>query len=345
MSALKTCSTCKNQFLVKFRWQIETSKTGVKYYCAENCRSEKREEVGKNTCSVCEKGFELKYAYQRLEQGSKVTLFCSMECRNPHVSDFRKSQKKGPMKIAVLNQKGGTGKTTTTVSLAAGLAEQGNKVLVLDVDTQGHVGISLGAEGDKTLYHLMIEKQKLSNVAISARPNLDIVIGDETLAAAEIFLARMDHGRDTVMRESLLELDGYDFVLLDCGPSMSLMNTNALTFADYLVVPVACDYLSLVGVKQVMRTLKKVNSQLMHPIEVLGILPTFYDMRNRISDQAIRTLKGHFQSKVLPPVRVNTALKEAPAERKTIFEFSQHSRGSVDYRKLVKWVEKQRLNV
>ncbi len=342
MSALKTCSTCNTQFLVKFRWQIETSQTGVKYFCKQSCQNEKREEEGKNTCSVCDKAFELTYAYQRLDQGSQVTLFCSMECRNPHVSAFRKSQTKGPMKIAVLNQKGGTGKTTTTVSLAAGLAANGNKVLVIDVDTQGHVGISLGSEGSKTLYHLMVEKRPLKEVIVSSRPNLDIVVGDETLASAEIFLARLDSGRDTLMRESLHDLEEYDFVLLDCGPSMSLMNTNALTFADFLVIPVACDYLSLVGVKQVMRTLKKVNSELMHPIEILGILPTFYDMRNRISDQAIRTLKGHFQSKVLPAVRVNTALKEAPAERQTIFEFAKHSRGAVDYKKLVKWVERQR---
>ena len=144
------------------------------------------------------------------------------------------------------------------------------------------------------------------------------------------------------MRDKLTDLDDYDFVLLDCGPSLSLLNMNALTFADHLIVPVSCDYLSLVGVKQVMKTLKNVNQVLLHPIGILGILPTFYDMRNNISDESVRTLKGYFHDKVLPPIRVNTKLKEAPSLQKTIFEFAPDSRGASDYQRVVDWVVEER---
>jgi chromosome partitioning protein len=245
------------------------------------------------------------------------------------------------MRIAVLNQKGGTGKTTTTVNMGAGLAAEGHRVLIIDVDSQGHVGISLGTKGKKTLYDLLVEDAPIDDCVVSARPNLDILIGNESLASSEIVLARMNDSRDTVLRDKLRAEDRYDFILLDCGPSLSILNMNALTFADHLLVPVSCDYLSLVGVKQVLKTLKNVNQVLMHPISILGILPTFYDMRNNISDESVRTLKGHFHDKVLPPIRINTRLKEAPQHQQTIFEYAPDSRGANDYRKLVEWLAQQ----
>lgn len=343
-TALKSCCVCGTQFLVQFRMQIEHRGDDVLYYCTQRCRGQAQAERGEVECSSCGQSFELKYAFQRLQQGSEVQHFCSMECRNPVVTDYRKAavqSERGPMRIAVLNQKGGTGKTTTTVNVAAGLAEAGHKVLVVDVDSQGHVAVSLGVEGSRTLYHLLVEEKPLSECVVAARPNLDILPGNETLASAEIVLARMNEGRDKILRDKLVAERGYDFILLDCGPSLSILNMNALTFADHLVVPVSCDYLSLVGVKQVLKTLKNVNSVLMHNISILGILPTFYDMRNNISDESVRTLQGHFHDKVLPAIRVNTRLKEAPQHKQTIFEYAPDSRGAQDYRKLVDWIEKQ----
>ena len=115
-------------------------------------------------------------------------------------------------------------------------------------------------------------------------------------------------------------------------------NQNALTYADHILIPVSCDYLSLVGVKQILRTLKKVNELLLHPVSILGVVPTFYDVRTRISVEAVNTLKSYFKDRVLPPIRVNTRLKEAPSHKKTIFEYAPDSRGSKDYRQLVKRV-------
>ncbi len=341
-AGFKTCSVCGERFLLKGSEQIRRDDSGGRtFFCSEACRKQDEQDRGRVTCSVCESTFEPTYAYQRAEQDGEVVYFCSMDCRQPATEQQRRraaDARLGPMRLAVMNQKGGTGKTTTSVSLAAGLAEAGHRVLLIDVDSQGHVGISLGVEGEQTLYDLIVEEVPLKDVVVSARPNLDVIDADESLASAEIFLARRDGARDRLLRERIRGELEYDFVLLDCGPSISLLNKNALTFADDLIVPVACDFLSLVGVKQVMRTMKKVNKMLVHPIDILGILPTFYDLRNNISDESVKTLKGHFHDKVLPPIRVNTRLKEAPQHNQTIFEYAPNSRGAKDYRKLVDWL-------
>lgn len=343
--ALKNCSVCDRQFLVKGPDHIRRDGGEVTYFCSSECRGKHRDDSGMAVCSVCDEEFEPKYAYQRGQDDGEVVYFCSMECRRPVASRRHKKdqrRKKGAMSIAILNQKGGTGKTTTSVSLAAGLAEDGHEVLVVDLDSQGHIGVSFGVESDDTLSDVLVDNRPLEECVVGARPNLDVLMADEGLSDAEIELARMNGRRDRVLQQRLDTRHDYDFVLLDCSPSLSLVNKNALTYADHLLVPVACDFLSLVGVKQVMRTLKKVNKELMNPIDLLGILPTFYDMRANISDESIKTLKGHFNDKVLPPIRVNTRLKEAPSENETIFEYAPSSRGAEDYRKVVDWlVERQ----
>ena len=342
-SALKICAVCDSEFMVKFRYQIDHKDGGVAYYCSQDCRQQAMSADGQVQCDACGTPFEPTYAYQQVKQGNQVLHYCSMECRQPQVKDFRRratQDQRGPMRIAVLNQKGGTGKTTTTVSLGAGLAEEGYRVLIIDVDSQGHVGISLGCDdrAEHSLYHLMIEGMPLESCTVEARPNLDVLPGDDSLASAEIFLARQPDDRDKKLRQTLGDHKGYDIILLDCGPSLSLLNMNALTFADHLLVPVSCDFLSLVGVKQVLKTLKNINKVLLHPIQILGILPTFYDMRNNISDESIKTLKGYFHDQVLEPIRVNTRLKEAPQHSQTIFEYAPSSRGAKDYQRLVDWV-------
>src|SRR6185436_10309358 len=118
-------------------------------------------------------------------------------------------------------------------------------------------------------------------------------------------------------------------------PSLNLLNQNALVFADALVVPVSCDYLSLVGIKQVLKTVRGVNELLKHPVAIFGVLPTFYDVRNRICRDAVDALVQHFADRVLSPIRVNTRLKEAPMEKKTIFEYAPDSNGAADYLGLV----------
>jgi chromosome partitioning protein len=241
----------------------------------------------------------------------------------------------GPRRLAVFNHKGGTGKTTTTVSIAAGLAERGLKVLLVDTDSQGNVGVSFNVKTERSLYHVLVMGLKPQDAAVVVRPNLDLICANETLAAAELYLAGRQN-RDRILRERLIAAsDSYDVVLVDCSPSLSLMNQNALVFADGILVPVACDFLSLVGVRQVIKTVKNVNSLLHHPVQIWGVLPTFYDARARICRDAIDTLKQHFGERCLSPIRATMKVKEAPAQGKTIFEYAPGSNAAKDYRRVV----------
>ncbi len=296
---------------------------------------------GPTRCDVCGTEFELRYAYQQVSVREERRYACGQACRDQLLSGIPGRQGNGrreTARLAILNQKGGTGKTTTAVNLAAGLAAEGRRVLLVDVDAQGHVGVSLGVRGQRTLYHVIVEGQDPRQCVARAGENLDVVTSDETLASAEIFLARKNEGRDRILRSRMASVSDYDYVILDCGPSLSLLNMNALTFADELLVPVSCDFLSLVGVRQILKTVKHVNELLLHPIRIMGVLPTFYDQRNRISDESVKSLQSYFKDRVLPPIRVNTRLKEAPSHRKTIFEYAPYSRGANDYRRLVRSV-------
>lgn len=286
------------------------------------------------SCVTCGQAFELEYPFQLVAAGAERLAFCSMACRTAE-GRARQSTRREPHKIAVFNHKGGTGKTTTAINLAAGLAESGLQVLLIDADGQGNVGASLGIRGELSLYHVLVQGESAEKAAVPVRQNLDVLTSNETLAAAELYLAQRPN-RDRVLRERLKgSMNGYDVVIVDCAPALSLMNQNAMVLADGVLVPVSCDYLSLVGVRQVMRTLSHVRDLLSHPVELLGVAPTFFDTRNRISREALETLQGHFGDQCLPPIRINTRLREAPSAKQTIFEYAASSHGALDYMALV----------
>jgi chromosome partitioning protein len=293
-------------------------------------------------CSACGRAFRPAFVYQlAVTQDGDRRHFCSLDCRKAGLGDeaFRARRAR---RIAILNQKGGTGKTTTAVNLAAGLAERGLKVLLIDSDAQGNVGVSLGVAGERSLYHVLVDNADPTEAAVPVRAHLDVVTSDATLAAAEIWLARQnpDH-RSRVMtrRLNLMQVSRrYDHVVVDCGPSLNLLNQNALSYADEVVIPVTCDYLALVGVKQVLRTIKDVERHLHHAVRVSAVLPTFYDGRTRLAREVLETLQGHFKHKCLEPIRLNTRLAEAPSHKKTIFEYAPQSHGAADYNRVVDWV-------
>ncbi len=240
-----------------------------------------------------------------------------------------------PRVVAVFNHKGGTGKTTTSVSIAAGLAAQGRRVLLVDTDAQGNVAVSLDVKSERSLYHVLVMGLPLKSAAQTVRENLDLVASNETLAAAELYLAGRQN-RDRVLRDRLAgPAAAYDYVVLDCSPSLSLMNQNALVFADSVLVPVACDYLSLVGVRQVLKTVRNVNQLLHHPVRIWGVLPTFFDARANICREAVETLQQHFGERCLPPIRAAIKVKEAPAHGQTIFEYAAGTTAAEDYRRVV----------
>jgi chromosome partitioning protein len=247
-----------------------------------------------------------------------------------------------PRVIAVFNHKGGTGKTTTAVSVAAGLAMRGSRVLICDTDAQGNVGVSLGASSERSLYHVLVMGLRVQDAVKTVRDRLDLLPANETLAAAELYLAGRQN-RDRVLRDRLAaQTMGYDYVVLDCSPSLSLMNQNALVFADSVLCPVACDYLSLVGVRQVIKTIKNVNALLHHPVSIWGVLPTFFDARAKICHEAVATLREHFGERCLAPVRAAIKVKEAPAQGQTIFEYAAGASAAEDYAAVVDRIVRDR---
>ncbi len=286
-------------------------------------------------CVVCEKSFRPEFAWQVTVTDAGRRYFCTEECRRKAPVASKPGNQ--TCRIAVFNHKGGTGKTTTAVSVAAGLAEAGKRVLLVDVDAQGNVGVSLGVRGDKTLYHVLVLGVDPAEASVPISDNFDVLTSNESLAAAELYLAGRPH-RDRVLRERMLGADAYDYVVLDCSPSLSLLNQNALVYADHVLVPVSCDYLALVGVKQVIKTLRDVYEHLKHPVQILGVIPTMYDSRHKIGREVIETLRSKFGDLCYPAVRANTKLREAPASRQAIFEYDTHSMGAEDYRVIVQKV-------
>lgn len=294
------------------------------------------------TCSACGTSFTPSYVYQlAVTPDRQRRYFCSMDCRKHGLGDeaFRARRAR---RIAILNQKGGTGKTTTAVNLAAGLAERDQRVMLIDTDAQGNVGVSLGVSGEESLYHVLVEGADPVDVSIPVRSSLDVITSDCTLAAAEIWLAQLapdERSRVMTRRLNLNKVSRrYDYVVLDCGPSLNLLNQNALSYADEVVIPVTCDYLALVGVKQVLRTLKDIERHLHHAVRVSAVLPTFFDARTRLAREVLSTLRGHFKHKCLSPIRLNTRLAEAPSHRKTIYEYAPQSNGAKDYTRVVEWL-------
>lgn len=288
-------------------------------------------------CVACAREFAPQLAYQLGVVAGERRYFCTLECRKAALGDAAFAGQRRTRKVAILNQKGGTGKTTTAVNLAAGLADRGWDTLLVDVDAQGNVGTSLGIRGERTLYHLLVDAAtRAEDVIVPVRGHLDVITADATLALAEVHLARLDERRDRVLADRLAALkQKYQYIVLDCGPSLSLLNQNALGFVDEVLIPVSCDYLALVGVKQVLRTLKDIDRHLGHTVRIAGVVPTFFDARTRLAREAVETLGGHFKERLYDPIRRSTRLAEAPSHRQTIFEYAPDSPGAEDYRRLV----------
>jgi chromosome partitioning protein len=343
-----TCAACHKRFRVELVSQVVRVRGALNHACSDECRRQILAEAG-----GARLGLMAATALPEMVGVSSTPLSTGPAVSSPEVTSTSnavpsatpraagtasmaaKRRIAAPARLAVFNHKGGTGKTTTSVSLAAGFAERGLRVLLVDTDSQGNVSVSLGVKAEKTLYHVLVMGVRPSDAAVTVRPNLDLIASNETLAAAELYLAGRQN-RDRILRDRLAPgFEGYDVVVLDCSPSLSLMNQNALVAADGIIVPVACDFLSLVGVRQVVKTVKNVNALLHHPVQIHGVLPTFFDARARICRDALDALKEHFGPRVLSPIRAATRIKEAPAQGKTIFEFAPDSNAAQDYRRIV----------
>lgn len=338
-----TCETCGRRFTPKLSFQSETGPNGRRFFCSQTCRNPalRGDHV---SCSVCRKEFVPTLALHVADGANGKQYYCSAACReaeNPASRGGVSAETVPPARaVAILNQKGGTGKTTTALHIAAGFASQGHKTLLVDLDPQGNVGASLGKKGPRSMYHVLFQGLEVAKCALEARDNLDVVTADEGLAAAEISLAKSSQQeRIHVLQKVMSGLSGYEYVFFDCAPSLSILNHSALGYAGEVMIPVSCDYLALVGVKQVLQTLRRVGEQSGRDVRIAGVLPTFYDVRKRVCCEALGYLRKTFGPRTLPPVRINTKLAEAPSQKKTVFEHAPDSHGARDYIRVVEWLK------
>lgn len=250
------------------------------------------------------------------------------------------------IKIAVLNQKGGVGKTTSVINLASYLGKSGKQVTVIDFDPQGNATSGLGVDKESlnsTIYDVLINKDGLSDTLISTRfENISLVPTNQQLAGAEVELASAI-GRELKLREALI---GYetDFVLIDCPPSLGLLTVNALVAADYVLIPVQSEYYALEGLSQLINIIQLVRESLNSQLKILGLVLTMADSRTSLADQVEAEVRKHFNELVFKTVIPrNVRLAEAPSHGKPISEHDRWSKGAKAYKNLSKEIM-QRVN-
>ncbi len=251
--------------------------------------------------------------------------------------------------LAITNQKGGVGKTTTCVNLAASLASQGKRVLLIDLDPQGNA--STGSGVDKahlklSIYHVLIGEKTLKDVIIkSEKGGFDIAPSNRELAGAEVELVN-ELARETRLKAAISKLgNDYDVILLDCPPALNLVTVNALTAASAVMIPMQCEYYALEGLSDLVNTIKKVRAHLNPTLEIEGLLRTLFDNRNMLAQQVSAQLISHFGDKVYKTVIPrNIRLAEAPSYGVPVLSYDKTSKGAIAYLELAQEITDKELS-
>jgi len=245
--------------------------------------------------------------------------------------------------IVIANQKGGVGKTTTAINLSASLAEMGQKVLVIDIDPQGNTSSGLGVEKDEienTVYELLLGEAEVENcIQKEVFENLDIISSNINLAAAEIELIGVEE-KEYILKKAVDKVrEDYNFILIDCPPSLSMLTINAMCAADTVLVPIQCEYYALEGLSQLMNTVGLVRDRLNPELEIEGVVFTMYDARTNLSLQVVENVKNNLQQNIYKTIIPrNIRLAEAPSHGMPITKYDSKSTGAESYRLLAEEV-------
>ncbi len=243
--------------------------------------------------------------------------------------------------IAVTNQKGGVGKTTTSINLAASLAILEYKTLIVDADPQANATSGIGFDPKQiqaSIYECIIDGLNVENVILQTKtPNLDLLPAHIDLVGAEIEIINMPD-RENLMNNVLKNIkSNYDFIIIDCSPSLGLITVNALTASDSVIIPVQCEYFALEGLGKLLNTIKIVQTRLNTDLDIEGILLTMFDTRLRLSKQVVEEVKTHFQQMVFNTIiNRNTKLSEAPSFGDSIIMYDANSTGAINYLNLAR---------
>lgn len=240
--------------------------------------------------------------------------------------------------IAIANQKGGVGKTTTAINLCAALDEKGKKVLLVDMDPQGNATSGLGVDKNQkhTVYDLLVDDVNAADCILKkVYGNLDLMPSTVDLAGAEIEMLDIER-HEFILKKKLRKLEKeYDFILIDCPPSLNLLTVNALTTANYVLVPIQCEFYAMEGLTQLMYTIQLVQKKLNPGLEIEGVVFTMYDVRTNLSGQVVESVKQYLKDKVYKTIIPrNVRLAEAPSHGMPIIEYDPKSAGATAYRKL-----------
>jgi chromosome partitioning protein len=238
--------------------------------------------------------------------------------------------------ISLLNHKGGVGKTTSTINIGAGLVKLGKRVLLLDLDPQANLTLSLGVGRQKvSIYESLRGESELMPVTV--KENFDIIPATLDLSGAEMELIN-EAGREYILKELFEPLQmEYDYIIIDCPPSLGLLTLNALTSSDFVIIPLQTEFLALQGLTKIKQVVDKVRFRLNKPLAILGVVATMYDNRKVLNRDVVDTIRKYFGKKVFETmIRDNVSLAEAPASRQDIFEYSSRSKGADDYLALCK---------